>query len=89
MLRFASCMLVLLTTAAGADETLRSVRVQTVQFVPEQAVVTYPGTMQARARPALAFVLAVRSPNAWWISATGSWRVSRWRDSIRSTHDSA
>jgi membrane fusion protein, multidrug efflux system len=55
MFRIAACVLVLLTTAAGADETLRPVRVQTVHFVPEQAAVTYPGTVQARVQASLGF----------------------------------
>jgi multidrug efflux system membrane fusion protein len=55
MVRIAACVLVLLTTAAGANEALRPVRVQTVHFEPEQAAVTYPGTVQARVQASLGF----------------------------------
>jgi multidrug efflux system membrane fusion protein len=55
MVRIAVCVLVLLTTAAKANEALRPVRVQTVSFIPEQAAVTYPGTVQARVQASLGF----------------------------------
>jgi multidrug efflux system membrane fusion protein len=55
MFRIAVCVLVLLTSAAGANEALRPVRVQTVSFMPEQAAVTYPGTVQARVQASLGF----------------------------------
>jgi hypothetical protein len=37
MFRIAACVLFLLITAARANEALRPVRVQTVNFMPEQA----------------------------------------------------
>jgi multidrug efflux system membrane fusion protein len=55
MFRFALCVLVLLPIAARADQALRPVRVQTVHFMPEQAAVTYPGTVQARVQASLGF----------------------------------
>ncbi len=55
MFRIAVCVLVLLTSAARANEALRPVRVQTVTFMPEQAAVTYPGTVQARVQASLGF----------------------------------
>lgn len=55
MFRIAVCVLVLLTTAARANEALRPVRVQTVNFTPEQEAVTYPGTVQARVQASLGF----------------------------------
>jgi RND family efflux transporter MFP subunit len=55
MFRTAVIVLFLLTTTARADEALRPVRVQTVSFTPEQAAVTYPGTVQARVQASLGF----------------------------------
>src|ERR1700733_7916203 len=55
MFRFTACMFVLLPIAARADPTPRPVRIQVVQFVPERAAVTYPGTVQARVQASLGF----------------------------------
>jgi membrane fusion protein, multidrug efflux system len=55
MLRVAACIPFLLPVAALANEVPRPVRVQTVQFAPEQEAVTYPGTVQARVQASLGF----------------------------------
>lgn len=55
MVRSVVCLLALLPLAAKAGEAPRPVRVQTVQFVPQQEAVTYPGTVQARVQASLGF----------------------------------
>lgn len=55
--RAAFCVL-LLTTAADAEEIVRPVRVQTVVFAPREQAVTYAGTVQARVQASLGFRVA-------------------------------
>ncbi len=55
--RSALCLL-LLTTAAHAEEIARPVRVQTVVFAPREQAVTYAGTVQARVQANLGFRVA-------------------------------
>jgi membrane fusion protein, multidrug efflux system len=55
MHRIAAGLLVLLPLSGWAEETPRPVRVQTVQFVPDQAAVTYPGSVAARVQANLGF----------------------------------
>ena len=54
MLRLAACLL-FVVSAASAEQVPRPVRVQTVQFAPQQDAVTYPGTVQARVQASLGF----------------------------------
>ncbi len=61
MLRFFICGIAMFSLAAHfvhparAEQPPRPVRVQTVQLVPEQQAVTYPGTVQARVQASLSF----------------------------------
>jgi multidrug efflux system membrane fusion protein len=55
MVRWVVGLLVMLPLRAHAEDAPRPVRVQTVQFVPAQETVTYPGTVHARIQASLGF----------------------------------
>jgi RND family efflux transporter MFP subunit len=65
MFRIVACLLALSTLTARAEEAARPVRVQTVEFTPEQAPVTYPGTVQARVQASLGFRVGGKVTDRW------------------------
>ena len=65
MLRFAIGLLALSTITASAEEAVRPVRVQTIQYEPEQTSITYPGTVQARIQASLGFRVGGKVTERW------------------------